>query len=64
MLTEPNGLNEPFLPILLSLPKRNSAMVAVKNLAEYLLERLRTEEVVRVPVSEAEYLDIAPEFPR
>lgn len=38
-------------------------MVAVENLAEYLLERLKTEEWVRVPASEKEYLDIAPGFP-
>lgn len=38
-------------------------MVAVENLAEYLLEQIKTHEVVRVPASEAEYLDIAPEFP-
>ncbi|MFD2570753.1 Uma2 family endonuclease [Spirosoma soli] len=38
-------------------------MVAVGNLAEYLLEQLKTQDVVRVPASEAEYLDIAPEFP-
>lgn len=38
-------------------------MVAVGNLAEYLLEQIKTQEMVRVPASEAEYLDIAPEFP-
>ncbi|GAB4023708.1 Uma2 family endonuclease [Spirosoma koreense] len=38
-------------------------MVAVENLAEYLLEQLKTKEVVRVPASEAEFLEIAPEFP-
>ncbi len=38
-------------------------MVAVENLAEYLLERLKNEEFFRVPASEAEYLDTAPEFP-
>lgn len=38
-------------------------MVAVEHLAEYLLEQMKTQEVVRVPASEAEYLDIAPEFP-
>ena len=38
-------------------------MVAVGNLAEYLLEQIKTQDVVRVPASEAEYLDIAPEFP-
>lgn len=38
-------------------------MVAVENLAEYLLEQIKTQDVVRVPASEAEYLDIAPEFP-
>ncbi|GAB2595467.1 Uma2 family endonuclease [Spirosoma areae] len=39
------------------------AMVAVDNLAEYLLEQLKTQEMVRVLASEAEYLDIAPGFP-
>lgn len=38
-------------------------MVAVDNLAQQLIERLKTEEFFRVPASEAEYLDIAPEFP-
>lgn len=38
-------------------------MVAVGNIAEYLLEQIKTQDVVRVPASEAEYLDIAPEFP-
>lgn len=38
-------------------------MVAVENLAEYLLGQLKTQDVVRVSASEAEYLDIAPEFP-
>lgn len=38
-------------------------MVAVENLAEYLLEQLKTQELVRVPATEEEYLDIAPEFP-
>lgn len=38
-------------------------MVAVGNLAEYLLEQIKTGEMVRVPASEAEYLEIAPEFP-
>ena len=38
-------------------------MVAVENLAEYLLEQIKTEDVVRVAASEAEYLNIAPEFP-
>lgn len=38
-------------------------MVAVENLAEYLLEQIKTQDVVRVSSSEAEYLDIAPEFP-
>jgi Uma2 family endonuclease len=38
-------------------------MVAVDNLAQQLIERLKTEEFIRVPASEAEYLDIAPEFP-
>jgi len=38
-------------------------MVAVDNLAQQLIERLKTEEFFRVPASEAEFLDIAPEFP-
>ena len=38
-------------------------MVAVENLAEYLLAQIKTQDVVRVAASEAEYLDIAPEFP-
>ncbi len=38
-------------------------MVAVDNLAQQLIERLKTEAFFRVPASEAEYLDIAPEFP-
>ncbi len=38
-------------------------MVMVDNLAEYLLEQLKTQDVVHVPASEAEYLAIAPEFP-
>jgi Uma2 family endonuclease len=38
-------------------------MVAVDNLAEYLLAQIKTQDVVRVAASEAEYLDIAPEFP-
>ena len=38
-------------------------MVAVDSLAQQLIERLKTEEFFRVPASEAEYLDIAPEFP-
>ncbi len=38
-------------------------MVAVENLAEYLLAQIKTQDVVRVTASEAEYLDIAPEFP-
>ena len=38
-------------------------MVAVDNLAEYLLEQIKTQGEVRVPASEAEYLDIAPQFP-
>ena len=38
-------------------------MVAVDNLAEYLLAQLKTQNVVYVPASEAEYLDIVPEFP-
>ena len=37
-------------------------MVAVENLAEYLLEQIKTQDMVRVSASEAEYLDIAPEF--
>ncbi len=38
-------------------------MVAVDNLAEYLLAQIKTRDVVRVPATEADYLDIAPEFP-
>ncbi len=38
-------------------------MVAVENLAEYLLAQIKMQDVVCVPASEAEYLDIAPEFP-
>ena len=38
-------------------------MVAVENLEEYLLEQLKTQDVVRVSASEAEYLDMAPGFP-
>ncbi len=38
-------------------------MVIVDNLAQQLIERLKTEAFFRVPASEAEYLDIAPEFP-
>ena len=38
-------------------------MVAVENLAEYLLAQIKTQDVVRVSASEAEYLDLAPEFP-
>lgn len=38
-------------------------MVAVANLAEYLLAQIKTQDVVRVSASEAEYLDIAPGFP-
>jgi len=38
-------------------------MVAVGNVGEYLLAQIKTQDVVRVPASEAEYLDIAPEFP-
>lgn len=38
-------------------------MVAVDNLAEYLLAQIKTQDVVRVPASETEYLDLAPEFP-
>lgn len=38
-------------------------MVAVENLAEYLLAQIKTQDVVWVSASEAEYLDIAPEFP-
>jgi len=38
-------------------------MVAVDNLAQQLIERLKTEEFFRVPASGAEFLDIAPEFP-
>jgi Uma2 family endonuclease len=39
-------------------------MIAVDNLAETILAQLETQELVRVPASEAEYLDIAPGFPR
>ena len=38
-------------------------MVAVENLAEYLLAQIKTQDVVWVSASEAEYLDIAPGFP-
>ena len=38
-------------------------MVAVGNIAEYLLDEIKTQDVVRVPASEAEYLDMAPGFP-
>lgn len=38
-------------------------MVAVENLAGYLLEQIKRQEAVRVAASEAEYLAIAPEFP-
>lgn len=38
-------------------------MVTVDNLAQQLIERLKTEDFFRVQASEAEYLDIAPEFP-
>lgn len=38
-------------------------MVVVDNLAEYLLEQLKTQDVVCIPASEADYLAIAPEFP-
>jgi len=38
-------------------------MVAVANIAEFLLAEIKTQDVVRVPASEAEYLDIAPGFP-
>ncbi len=38
-------------------------MVAVENIAEYLLAEIKTQDVVHVPASEAEYLDIAPGFP-
>ena len=37
-------------------------MVAVENLAEYLRAQLKTQDVVRVSASEADYLGIAPEF--
>ena len=38
-------------------------MVVVETIAETLLERLQTEEVVRMPASEAEYLELAADFP-
>lgn len=38
-------------------------MVAVGNLTEYLLAQRETQDLVRVSASEAEYLQIAPEFP-
>lgn len=38
-------------------------MVVVENVADYLLAQIKTQDVVRVAASEAEYLDIAPEFP-
>ena len=38
-------------------------MVAIGNIAEYLLDEIKTQDVVRVPASEAEYLDMAPGFP-
>ncbi len=38
-------------------------MVAVENIAEFLLAEIKMQDVVRVPASEAEYLDIAPGFP-
>jgi len=38
-------------------------MVAVENIAEYLLAEIKTQDMVRVPASEAEYLDMASGFP-
>lgn len=38
-------------------------MVAVETIAETVLERLQTEDVVRIPASEAEYLELAGDFP-
>ncbi len=38
-------------------------MVAVENIAEYLLAEVKTQDIVCVPASEAEYLEIAPRFP-
>ncbi len=38
-------------------------MVTTQHLAESIIEQLQTHELVRVPASEAEYLDIAEEFP-
>jgi len=38
-------------------------MVAVETIAETLLERLQTEDVVRISASEAEYLELADDFP-
>lgn len=38
-------------------------MVVVKDLRTDLLERLKTEELVVVPASEAEYLELAHDFP-
>lgn len=38
-------------------------MVAVENIAEFLLAEIKTQDMVRVPASEAEYLDIASGFP-
>lgn len=51
------------MTFLLPLLKTTRVMVAVENVAEYLLEQLKTHDVVQVPASEAEYLDTAPEFP-
>ncbi len=38
-------------------------MVAVETIAETLLERLQIEDVVRISASEAEYLELADDFP-
>ncbi len=38
-------------------------MVTTQQVAESIIEQLNTHELVRVPASEAEYLDMAEEFP-
>ena len=38
-------------------------MVTTQHLAESILEQLKTDELVRMPASEAEYLGMAEEFP-
>jgi Uma2 family endonuclease len=38
-------------------------MVITRDLREEILERLNTEELVRIPASESEYLDLAYHFP-